>query len=143
VTAEEHEADDAARAEQPLSDLGESLYRQVHPTWVVDGVPSSQAFRPTKKDEGMLSIALGSRTTPEGAFLHHTQALKLGSAGSWAVTVAETKDARLDSYTQPLPESPDHGFIDFRGLARGQVEVRAKLLLSKAHIRGRLYPPSS
>ena len=32
------------------------LYRQVHPNWTVDGGISWQAFRPTPKDEGLLSV---------------------------------------------------------------------------------------
>ena len=72
-----------------LDDPEELLFRQVPPSWVDDGEPTSQAFRPTKKDEGELSVALGSLTTPEGAYVHHTLVLKLQSAGTWAVTVAE------------------------------------------------------
>jgi hypothetical protein len=44
----------------------ELLYRQVHPSWIDDGVPSSQVFKPTKKDARMPSVARGSQTTPEG-----------------------------------------------------------------------------
>ncbi len=126
--------------DHPLADPGEYLYRQVHPSWVVDGVPSSQAFKPTKKDEGMLSVALGSMTTAEDAYLHHTQELEQASAGTWAVTVEETRRAGLNSYPQPFEESPAHGFIDFRELTRGQTETKAKLLLGSVRARGRLYP---
>jgi hypothetical protein len=78
VTVEEGDGGDSQTAERRLDDADELLYRQVHPQWIVDGEPSSQAFKPTRKDEGMLSIALGHKTTAEDAFLHHTQALKLG-----------------------------------------------------------------
>jgi hypothetical protein len=130
-----------AVGDQLLSDPDECLYRQVHPSWVVDGVPSSQAFKPTKKDEGMLSVALGSKTTPEGSYAHHTQELGQASAGTWAVTVHETTGAGLCSYAQPLEDSPAHGFIDFREFSRGQTETKAKLLLGRARARGRLHPP--
>ena len=40
-----------------LEGVGELLYRQVHPTCIEDGVPSSQVFAPTRKDKGKLSIA--------------------------------------------------------------------------------------
>jgi hypothetical protein len=141
VTEEEVDAGETDLAAQLLTDRDEALYRQVHPSWIADGVPSSQAFKPSKKDAGMLSIALGSKTTPEGAFVHHTQVLKRESVGTWAVTVAETTEADLRSCEQPLDDSPAHGFIDFRGLGRGQTEARAKLLLGKARDRGRLHPP--
>ena len=76
-------------ASTPLSDDEELLFRQVHPSFVRDGRPSSQAFRPTAKDEGKLSVARGSLTTPAGAFEVHTTGLGLPSAGTWAVTVGE------------------------------------------------------
>lgn len=132
---------DMSSTERPLADPDEALYRQVHPSWVADGVPSSQAFKPTKKDESMLSIALGSKTTAEGAFIHHTEVLECKSEGTWGVTGSEVMEVGLNSYAQPLAESPAHGFIDFRGLGRAQIEVKAKLLLDKARRRGRLYPP--
>lgn len=138
---DERDASEGDLTEQSLTDSEELLYRQVHPSWVQDGVPSSQAFRPTKKDAGMLSIALGSKTTPDGAFNHHTKALKLQSAGTWGVTVAEVTDAGLNSFEQPRDDSPDHGFIDFRELGRGQTERSAKLLLANARERGCLHSP--
>jgi hypothetical protein len=133
---------DVRTAEEALDDPDEFLYRQVHPQWVVDGEPSSQAFRPTKKDDAMLSIACGSKTTAEDAFLHHTQVLKLASGGSWAVTVSEVTSVELRSFAQPLDGSPAHGFIDFRGLGRKAMESKAKLLRAKARNRGCVYQPS-
>jgi hypothetical protein len=125
----------------PLETRDEQLYRQVHPSWVADGVPSSLAFRPTPKDEGMLSIALASKIAPEDAYLHHTKDLGFASEGTWAVTVGEAAAAGRGSFAQPLPDSPAHGFIDFRGLSRKHAEVAAKVLLARARERGRLYPP--
>lgn len=127
--------------EGSLDDPEEVLYRQIHPSWVHDGVPSSQAFKPTKKDAGMLSVALGSKTSPKGAFDYHTQVLGLKSAGTWAVTVGEVTDAGLSSHAQPLDASPDHGFIDFRDRGRGEIERGAKVLLARARSRGCLYSP--
>lgn len=124
----------------PRTNPDESLFRQIHPSWVVEGVPSSQAFRPTKKDGGLLSVSLGDKTTAKAAFDHHTTVLQLSSAGTWAVTVAETANAGLESYEQPLEENPDHGVIDFRGKSRREGETAAKLLLVKALDRGRLHP---
>lgn len=141
MTDDSADASETEPAKPPLTDPDEALYRQVHPSWIADGIPSSQAFKPTKKDEGMLSIALGSKTTAEASFAHHTQVLKRESVGTWAVTVAETAEAGLHSYEQPLDDSPAHGFIDFRGIGRGQTEANAKLLLDKARRRGRLHPP--
>ena len=122
-----------------LEDGGESLYRQVHPSWVQDGVPASLAFKPTKKDEGMLSISLGSKVSAKDAYRHHTEDLGLASAGTWGVTVSEAAAAGLDSFAQPLNESPAHGYIDFRELSRSAIEKAAKILVAKARDRGCLY----
>ncbi len=142
MTAEEGDGGDAETVEDRLDDPDEFLYRQVHPQWIVDGEPSSQAFKPTKKDEGMLSIALGSKTTAEDAFFHHTQVLNLASGGTWAVTVGEGVAVELSSFEHPLENSPAHGFIDFRDLSRRAMESKAKLLLAKARDRGCVYQPS-
>ena len=98
---------------------------------------SSIASHPAK-----LSIALGSKTTAEKAFRHHTQALKLASGGTWAVTVGEVAAVELSSFEQPLENSPAHGFIDFRHLSRRAMESKAKLLVAKARDRGCAYQSS-
>lgn len=123
-----------------LTDPDEVLFRQVHPSWVDDGVPTSQAFTPTPKDEGELSIALGSLTTAEAAFKHHTTVLKFASAGTWAVTVGEADDAGLESFDDDQPDLLAHGFVDFRGLGRKEAKRRGMLLAASARARGRLYP---
>lgn len=132
---------ESAPADQPLGDPDELLFRQVHPTWIVDGVPSSQTFKPTPKDEGKLSIALASKIDAEGAYRHHIEVLKLASVGSWAVTVAEVTEAELNSFEEPLDDSPAHGFVDYRGLARRPTEKAAKVLL--ARMRARLSAPAA
>lgn len=132
--------DSPAPPDVRLEDVGELLYRQVHPTWVEDGVPSSQAFAPTRKDKGKLSIARGSLITAEGAYRHYTDVLKLSSAGAWAVTVGEALTATLDTFAEPLHDDPAHGYVDFRELGRREAERKAKLLLPHAVDRGRLHP---
>jgi hypothetical protein len=138
VTDDEDDGGDT-ESERRLDRADECLYRQVHPTWIDAGEPSSQAFKPTKKDAGMLSIALGSKTSAEGAYLHHTEVLGLASAGTWAVTVGEVTELELSSFEQPLEDDPAHGFIDFRELARKATEAKAKLLRARARDRGCVY----
>src|SRR5438309_2009863 len=99
------------------------MYRQVHPNWVDDGRPSSQAFRPTKKDEKMLSVARGSMTSPEGAFRHYRETRGLQSAGTWGVTVGEAGAVELGCPADPVPGDPCHALIDFRGLSRGKAQA--------------------
>ena len=123
-----------------LVEPDELLYRQVHPAFVDNGIPSAQAFTPTKKDGGKLSIARGRLTAAEGAYIHHTSVLELESAGSWGTTVAEVNGSELQAFGEPIIRSPAHGFIDFRDLGRGPAEKKAKLLLAHANARGRLHP---
>ncbi len=131
-----------------LTDSHEELLRQVHPSFLRDGRPSSQAFRPTKKDEWMLSVARGSLTTAEAAFRHHSEKLKCASAGTWGITVGECDDQDLKAYSDPIvspPEATDlaHAFVDFRGMSNSQVEARGIKLARAAHERGALYRPSA
>jgi hypothetical protein len=111
-----------------------------------DGRVTSVAFIPWEKDEGLLSVSCGSRTSAEGCYDHYTKVLGLPSVGVWAVTTKEAKDVGLDSYWSPV-EPPDphpnpaHGSIDFRGLDEKAAKTRAKALAKKAHARGRQFPP--
>lgn len=69
----------------PLSDLDELLFRQVHPSFVRDGRPSSQAFRPTLKDVAKLSVARASMTTARDSYDLDVSTRGHASAGVWAV----------------------------------------------------------
>jgi hypothetical protein len=131
----------------PLSDDDELLLRQVHPSFVRDGRPSSQAFRPTNKDAGKLSVARGSLTTPAAAFELYRMGLELPSAGTWAVSVGECREQGLNVLPDPLispPEKvpdPAHALVDFAAHSKNQVEAKGARLARKASERGRLHPP--
>ena len=128
-----------------LTDADELLFRQVHPSFVREGRPSSQAFRPTPKDENKLSVARGALTTPKAAYEHHTVTLGLASAGSWAVTIAECTAQTLGVLSDPLTAPPEkaadpaHAVIDFTGVSKSQTEAKASRLARFATARGRLY----
>ena len=134
-------------ASTPLSDDEELLFRQVHPSFVRDGRPSSQAFRPTAKDEGKLSVARGSLTTAAGAFELHTTGLGLPSDGTWAVTVGECREQVLNVVPDPLTSPPEkvadpaHALVDFTPHSKSQGEAKGARLARKAVERGRLHPP--
>ncbi len=64
------------------------LLRQIHPSFVQAGYSTSQAFRPTPKDEAKLSGYDGDRITAEASFVHYTTVWKLASVGAMAVTVS-------------------------------------------------------
>ena len=57
------------------------LYRQIHPSFVQDGRVTSQAFRPTPKDQNQLSVYDGDLIGPPAAFEHYTEKLKHASVG--------------------------------------------------------------
>jgi hypothetical protein len=130
----------AEPGEELLTDQAENLFRQVHPSWVDNGIPSSQAFVPTRKDEGQLSIARGSMTRADAAYKHYTTVQRRESAGTWGITVGEARAAGLNSLDLPVDDVPAHGFVDFRGLRRREAERKGKLLVVRARERGRLHP---
>ncbi|MFF7192654.1 hypothetical protein ACFZAM_02910 [Streptomyces sp. NPDC008079] len=129
--------------ERLIDDPEEILLRQAAPKQLVDeGAPSWEVFRPTSRDEDRLSTRQGSLMTAQQAFEAH---VKDGyqSAGTWAVSVAETEavDARSIDDAE-LPDSPPaHASIDFRGMASKRVKMSAAIRLADfAHTRGRLHP---
>jgi len=124
-----------------LSNRDELLWRQVNPHFVHGGRVSSQVFKPTPKDEGLLSVARSSRTTAEDAFHHHVKILGFVSAGVLAVSVGECLGESLTSYEQPLPDNPAHAVVDFRVLSDKDRERKAKRLAAAARSRGFTYQP--
>ena len=67
-----------------LTDADEQLFRQVHPSWIQAGKPTSQAFKPTPKDEGLLSVSRGAKTSAAAAFELHTRGKRCQSVASGA-----------------------------------------------------------
>ncbi len=128
-----------------LDDLSELLWRHVHPSWVRDGEPTSQAFKPTPKDQGKLSVSRGSLTTAPKAFAMHTESLGLDAVGTWAVSVGEVvaEPIVLSVYGDPVSapvSDPAHALIDSSAQSRKSVETKAKLLLAAARRRAIQHP---
>lgn len=89
------------------------LYRQVNESWLQQGAPSSQTFRPTQKDNGKPSVYDGDIiVSAEAAYIHWTEDLKLTSVGVLAVTEAECSGKNLPAVTDGVP-FPAHATIDF------------------------------
>lgn len=128
---------------QALRDQDELLHRQVHPMFYQSGRVGSQAFRPTPKDEGKLSVSRGALTSPEDAFMLYADDRGLESVGVWSVTVGECASVGLDAFPEPLTEpipDPAHAFIDFRKIGSSAAVKLSKRLASMARARGRLHP---
>ena len=114
------------------------LYRQVHPGWIRDGIATSQTFRPTSKDIGMLSVHDGDRITAAATWERYV-AQGMESFGVLAVTKGECERLGLRVIPDPLPESPEHVLIDFTGLNRSRTRQVARLMARMATARGWLF----
>lgn len=114
------------------------LLRQIHPSFLRLGRATSQAFRPTPKDESLLSVYDGSLISAEASWIHFTTILKRDSVGTMAVTVEECAAESLS--VRPDPDAfPEHAVIDFSGFSHNQCEKKGKNLKAKAEARGWLY----
>ena len=114
------------------------LLRQIHPAFVQGNRVSSQAFRPTPKDEQRLSVYDGDQIEPQDAYEHYTISLGLRSVGVMGVSVAECGKLELPAHPDPEP-FPEHAVIDFSAFNKNATEKKAKLLRAKAVARGWLY----
>lgn len=117
------------------------LFRQINPGWLDEGVPTTQGFKPTSKDNARLSIDDGSLITAEDSCKKYTECLGLKSVGVLAVTVDECNQHYLPIVPDPQPCQPSHAIIDFSNLSRGQIARKAKYLKSFATQRGWQYQP--
>ena len=115
------------------------LLRQIHPHWIANGRVTSQAFKPTRKDEKRLSTEDGDRTSAQEAFERYT--LKHESCGVMGVTVQQCHDKNLSVKSAPNEESEYHTEIDFGACTKKQVKDNASLLTVEARKRGWLYLP--
>lgn len=118
------------------------LLRQVHPSFVQAGRVTSQTFRPTPKDDSLLSVYDGDMISAEDAWTHFTNRGDCSSAGVLAVTVDECVAEGLTARADPEP-FPEHAVIEFTGLSDTQKEKKSKKLRAKAEARGWQYQPSA
>lgn len=116
------------------------LLRQIHPSFINNGRVTSQAFRPTPKDENRLSVDDGDRVTAEKAWVRYTEELGLTSAGVYAVSCSECDELALPVEPDGVPY-PEHVSIVFEGLSNAQREAKAKKLRARATARHWLYQP--
>lgn len=110
------------------------LLRQIHPDFVQQGRPTSQAFRPTPKDENQLSVYNGAMISASASWHHYTETLKFESAGVMALSCAECSTEQLNVIEDGVP-FPEHCSIDFSGLNKSEVERKSKKLAAFAKNR--------
>lgn len=119
-----------------MADAQHLLHRQVHPSWVQEGRVSSQAFGPTPKDAGLLSVYDGMQMTPEASFVHYTSVLRLVAIGTVSVSIDEVAALGLAWRLDPEP-FPEHAVIDFTQLASAaKVKAASQALAERARRRG-------
>ena len=114
------------------------LLRQIHPSFMQNNYVTSQAFRPTPKDERQLSVYNGDVIEPQDAFEHYTQQLGNKSVGVLGILVAECQELSLPVKEDPEP-FPEHAIIDFSESTVREVKTKAKKLRHWALERGWLY----
>jgi len=120
------------------------VLRQIHPVMVQSGhiatqaFITSQAFTPTGKDEGRLSVYNGAKYSAEDAFAHYSEVLKLVSVGVVAVSVAEC-EAEGRNVEEDNDPFDGHTFIDYNGIGKSELRRVAKTLRDRAVQRGWLF----
>lgn len=130
-----------------LTNGAELLWRQVNPQFVHHGQLTSQAFRPSSRDAGRLSVSRATRQTAEGAHHFYVTILHRLSCGTWAVSVDDVHDVGSRSIhdehaatAPPPPCPPGHTSIDLRPFGQSRVKKMASKLSLAANRRGRQYP---
>lgn len=111
------------------------LLRQINPAFVQDGRVTSQAFRPTPKDEHRLSVDNGDRIQPDAAWERFVTNPVCSSVGVMAVSHAECESQSLPVIEDGDPH-PEHCSIDFSSFDKRDIECRAKHLSRQAQARG-------
>jgi len=115
------------------------LLRQIHPAFVQGDQATSQAFRPTPKDDGKLSVYDGDKTTAEKSWSHYTTTLEYQSIGVMGLLVKECTDAKVTAVADPIP-FPEHCVLDFTKLTTNkELDNTAKVLKRAANARGWLH----
>jgi len=128
-----------------LTDNDEILYRQVHPSFVQDGIPSSQTFMPTPKDKNMLSVDRSSLTSAAESYTLFTSG-GLKSQAIYGLSVAEFQEQGIACISDPITGDPDrednlaHALADYSAHTEKVQKVKAKKLKAKAVARGKLHP---
>lgn len=118
------------------------LYRQINPSWVQGDNVTSQAFKPTPKDNKKLSVYDSDIVNAEASWRHFTEAQGLSSVGVLAVSVAECDEQALPVVPDPNT-FPAHALIDFSKESGSSTERKAKVLRTKAMSRGWQYRADS
>jgi hypothetical protein len=129
-----------------LTDGKEVLLRQIHPTFIENGEPSSDRFRPSDEDENMLSLDRSLLVTPSESHANYVASGRL-SAAVFGLSVSEFESETIPCSEDPLeatataPANPAHSLADYSVHLMRQQKIIGKRLKRVAVARGRLHPP--
>ncbi|HWK29508.1 MAG TPA: hypothetical protein VNS09_23285 [Solirubrobacter sp.] len=132
--------------EAPIEAGPELLWRQVHPNFTHANGVSAEAFVGTPGDRDQVSVARSSTVSAASAYAHHTDALSLASAGTWAISVnevSETGSRAIDDMACDDVDTPGHAYVDMRAQTKKERKLTRARLASAATLRGCQHPPTS
>jgi hypothetical protein len=130
-----------------LTEGAEVLFRQIHPNFMHDGVPSSDRFMPSERDENRLSVDRSSMVAAAESHALYTSG-GLASAAVFGLTVAEFASEAIACFTDPVDATEDrapnpaHALADYSAHAVQRQRMIAKRLKRAAVARGQLHPAS-
>lgn len=128
-----------------ITDPDELLFRQIHPSFIENGEPSSQPFRPTPKDRDLLSVDRSALTSASASFDLFIQN-GYQSAAVYGVTAVEFNDESISCHSDPIPDTDDargnpaHAVASYQTLNESKKRLVAKRIKAKALARGKLHP---
>jgi hypothetical protein len=114
------------------------LLRQIHPNFVQNGRVTSQAFRPSPKDELQLSVDNGDMVSAEDAWRRFAAQPDSSSRGVMAIAHCECSTCGVPVTEDGVPY-PEHCYLDFLSFGRKESDRMGKKLAALAHERGWLF----
>lgn len=127
-----------------LTDDHEVMYRQIHPNYMKKGLPASNRFMPSGRDQNKLSVDRGSMLSPAESHAAYTSN-GLQSAAVYGVSVGDFREEKISTRPDPVeaahdkPGNPAHALADYAPhdeVAQKQIALR---LCGKAISRGVLH----
>jgi len=128
-----------------LTDHAEVLFRQIHPTYYQNGVPSKSRFMPQPNDNGFMSVDRGKLTTAAASHAAYLAAGKQ-SAAVFGISVGEFASETLPCAEDPVeatdekPANPAHALVDYTSFDEKTRRLISIRLWAKATSRGQLHP---
>lgn len=127
-----------------LTDDSELTYRQIHPNYMRRGLPASNRFMPSARDQNQLSVDRGSMLSAADSHAAYV-ALGLVSTAVYGVSVGEFREEVIPTRSDPIAASeeskgnPAHALADYAAHADVEQKLIAARLCLKAIARGTLH----